>query len=68
MRAYHNPVMDEAAGAVEKEWRHMARLAVLIREKRCNPIWAEQQEKKFTGIFKRLLEDPIEEIKLITRS
>ena len=67
MRAYRNPVMDEAAGAVDREWRQMARLALQIREKRCSPIWAEQQEKKFTGIFKRLLEDPIEELKLITR-
>lgn len=59
-----NRIMDDAIGAVTKEWKHMARLAVQIREGRNNnPEWVENQQSKFTGIFKRLLTDPIEDVK-----
>ena len=61
-RAYRNETYDRATSAVAKEWRNMAKLAVIIREKNCNPIWADQMEEKFTGIFRRLLEDPLEEV------
>ena len=47
----------------------MAELAIKIRSGNKNPTWIDEQEKKFTGIFKRLLTDPIEEIeKEIIRS
>ena len=62
-RAYTDETPEIALGAVDREWRDMAKLAVIIREGRCNPRWAAEHEKKFTGIFKRLLEDPIEEVK-----
>lgn len=59
-----NRIMDDAVGAVTKEWKYMARLAVQIREGRNNnPVWVESQQAKFTGIFKRLLTDPIEDVK-----
>jgi hypothetical protein len=47
---------------MSKEWKKMARLALQIREGRGNPLWVEQNTSKFTGIFRRLLEDPIEEV------
>jgi hypothetical protein len=40
----------------------MAKLAVMLREKNNDPTWTEKQEAKFTGIFRRLLTDPIEEV------
>jgi len=60
----HRPYSDHtpqiAIGNAEKEWRQMARLALVIREGKCPPTWAAEQEPKFIGIFKRLLEDPID--------
>lgn len=61
-RAYKDNTSDTAIDSVNKEWRDMAKLAVYIREGRAKPSWVEEQEKKFTGIFKRLLVDPIEEV------
>ena len=63
MRAYNNPTLDHAVASASGEWKYMTRLAVKIREGRCDPAWAEAERKKFTGIYKRLLEDPIEELK-----
>ena len=63
MRAYKNSTMDEAVGAADKEWRQMARLAIVIRERNNNPKWEEEKRKLFKGIYKRLLEDPIDEVK-----
>lgn len=62
MRDHKDHTAEIAIGAVDKEWREMVRLAIKIREGRCNPVWADEQEEKFTGIYKRLLTDPIEEL------
>ena len=62
-KGYRDPTNDSAIGSVDKEWIQMAKLAVRIREGHCNPLWAEKQSKVFTGIFRRLMEDPIEEVK-----
>ena len=66
-RGHSDKTFDEATGSVNKEWKRMAKLALTIREGRGNPIWLEEQEKKFTGIFKRLLEDPIDEVRKESR-
>ena len=66
-RGHKDKTFDEATGAVNKEWKQMAKLAIKIRENRGSPVWIEEQEKKFTGIFKRLLEDPIEEVRKESR-
>ena len=60
--SYRNPTAEQAIGSMSKEWKKMARLALQIREGRGNPLWVEQNTSKFTGIFRRLLEDPIEEV------
>lgn len=69
MRGHSDWTADMAVGAADREWRQMAELAIKIRSGNKNPMWIDDQEKKFTGIFKRLLTDPIEEIeKEIIRS
>ncbi len=68
MRAYRNPTAEQAIGAMNKEWTQMARLALQIREGRKNPSWVEENSKRFTGIFRRLLEDPIDEVRKEARN
>lgn len=61
MRKGHSDrTAEEAIGAASKEWKQMAQLAIIVRNRRGSPSWIEKQEKKFTGIFQRLLTDPIE--------
>ena len=61
-KPYSDHTPEAALGNVHKEWKAMARLALKIRKGNCNPVWADKQLERFTGIFKRLLEDPIEEV------
>ncbi len=61
-RPYTDHTADYATGSANAEWRRMARLALKIRSGRCNPDWADEQTEKFTGIFKRLLTDPLTEV------
>ena len=62
MKGKRDFTADHAVGHVAKEWRSMASLAIKVREGRANPSWIEEQRKKFTGIFKRLLDDPMDEV------
>ena len=50
---------DRAVGTIDREWKFMAKVALQIRSSNSNPVWAESWENKFTGIYKRLLTDPI---------
>lgn len=59
---HNDPTQDTAIGSVDKEWKRMSELAIRLRNGKCNPTWAEEQEKKFIGIYKRLLSDPIDEL------
>jgi len=63
MKPYRDYTQQRAVGSVQKEWKQMARLALLIRTANVAPDWADEKEKEFTGIYKRLLEDPIEELR-----
>lgn len=55
--SYHSdPTANRALGAISKEWNQMVRLAERIK-KNPNTEWAEQQRRRFTGIYKRLLDD-----------
>lgn len=51
-----DPTANQAIGAVSREWNKMERLAEQIRK---NPYsdWSLAQSRKFTGIFKRLLDE-----------
>lgn len=62
MGAYNNYTMTNAVGRVNSEWKYMVRLAIRIREGRLKPEKTEQEKRKFTGIYKRLLTDPMYEL------
>ena len=62
MKGKRDFTAEHAIGHVAKEWREMASLAIKIRERRGSPVWIEEQEKRFTGIYKRLLTDPMDEV------
>ncbi len=67
MRDHKDKTANVAVSYVDKEWRYMASLALQIRGGHCNPSWADEHEKLFTGIFRRLLSDPIEEVQKYAR-
>jgi len=54
-----DPTANAALGSVSREWNQMARLALRIRQSG-DTAWAECESRRFTGIYKRLLTDPIE--------
>ena len=55
--SYHSdPTANRALGAVSKEWNQMVRIAERIK-KNTNTEWSDQQSRRFTGIYKRLLDD-----------
>lgn len=62
-RGHKDPTCDEAVGAADKEWQRMVKLALQIREGRMRIEAEEKYASSFTGIFKRLLTDPIDELK-----
>lgn len=51
-----DPTANHAIGAVSREWDRMAKLAEQIRRDPCSD-WAQRQRRRFTGIFRRLLEN-----------
>lgn len=62
-RAYNDPTYINAAGRVDKEIKIMTRLAINIQEGRGSPSYLDEMRKKFTGIYARLLEEPVEELR-----
>lgn len=63
MKDHKDKTAEIAVGRADREWKSMINLAIKIREGRCNPSLAYDQESKFIGIYKRLLTDPIDELK-----
>lgn len=57
-----DPTANAAIGSVSREWNQMVRLALRIRQSG-DSEWAERESRRFTGIYKRLLTDPIESLK-----
>ena len=57
---HRDPTADRAIGAVNRDWRRMAALAVKIR--RTPGALTPEAERAFTGIYRRLLTDPLEEL------
>lgn len=55
----NDPTANQAIGAVCREWRQMRQLARQIQVSR-DAAWADRQRERFTGIFRRLLDDPEE--------
>ena len=63
LKTYSDPTAAQATGKVYREWIRMAILAIRIRRSN-DRKWADEQAKRFTGIFSRLLTDPEEEVVL----
>ena len=61
MATHSDPTANLATGNVQQEWIEMASLAIRIRRS-ANAQWAAAQEACFTGIFRRLLTDPEEDV------
>lgn len=61
MNHHADPTASAAVGSVNREWNQMVRLALRIRQSG-DSEWAERESRRFTGIYKRLLTDPIESL------
>jgi len=61
MATHSDPTANQATGNVQQEWIETAVLAIRIRRSD-NARWAAAQEARFTGIFRRLLTDPEEDV------
>ena len=58
--SHSDPTANRAIGAVNREWSRMLSLAVRVRQ---NPrLLTPEVEREFTGIYRRLLTDPLEEL------
>ena len=56
-----DPTANQAVGAVNREWNKMVNLALSIRKNE-DPVKYRLESRKFTGIFKRLLDMPLAEL------
>ena len=62
MKPYSDYTMSRAMGSVYSEWRNMVRLAIKLREGKIKGKESSELRQTFTGIYKRLLDDPIESL------
>lgn len=62
MKPYKDSTMERAFGNLNGEWKYMVRLAVRIREGKYTLKEEQEYRKQFTGIYKRLLTDPLSEL------
>lgn len=58
MTHHSDPTANQALGNISREWNRMARLAKKIRRDPYSD-WAMQQRHRFTGIYKRLLDEDL---------
>ena len=61
MALHSDPTASRATGQVQREWIEMAVLAVRVRRSE-DREWAREQERRFTGIFRRMLTEPEAEL------
>ena len=62
MATHSDPTASRAIGAAEKEWRRMTVLAYRLRTDPKAAAKVQNPRSMFTGIFSRLLTDPLEEL------
>ena len=62
MKPYKDTTMERAYGRVNSEWKYMVRQAIRIREGKYSSQEEAERRKQFTGIYKRLLTDPLAEL------
>ena len=58
MALYRDPTANTAIGAVGREWKQMVKLALFLRKTNREP--SEKERIRFTGIYSRLLSEPID--------
>jgi len=67
---YHSdPTGNQAIGNIGREWRRMAALALRLRDpnRTRHREWEERQRARFVGIYRRLLDDPIDELEQMVK-
>ena len=62
MYTHSDPTANRAIGAAEREWKRMVRLAFRFRTDPKAAGRFGDPRQIFTGIFSRLLTDPLEEL------
>ena len=68
MYSHSDPTADRAAGSAEKEWKAMAKLAYRYRTDSRAAKEIPEPERVFTGIFSRLLTEPLKSLKAMYES
>ena len=61
MAIHSDPTANAAVGAVGREWKRMVRRAIALRRTNREP--SEEERSLFTGIYSRLLMEPIDVLK-----
>ena len=62
MYTHSDPTASRAIGAAEREWRRMTALAYRCRTDPKTADRIGEPRKCFTGIYRRLMTDPLEEL------
>lgn len=62
MYTHSDPTAAQAIGAAEREWKRMAGLAYRYRTSQKTAERIGNPYRVFTGVFRRLLTDPLEEL------
>ena len=58
MAIHSDPTANAAIGAVSREWKQMVRMALVLRRTNREP--SEKERSFFTGIYGRLLAEPVD--------
>ncbi len=65
MAVHRDPTANAAVGAVGREWKRLVRTAIKLRKTNREP--SEEERSLFTGIYGRLLTEPIETLEKLNR-
>ena len=65
MAVHRDPTANAAVGAVGREWKRLVRIAITLRKTNREP--SEEERSLFTGIYGRLLTEPIETLEKLNR-
>ena len=65
MAVHRDPTANAAVGAVGREWKRLVRTAITLRKTNREP--SEEERSLFTGIYGRLLTEPIETLEKLNR-
>ncbi len=60
MAIHNDPTANMAIGSVSREWKRMVRKAIALRKSNREP--SPEERRMFTGIYKNLLTEPLDEL------